>query len=122
MLLLAAFFLNRNEMKVIFVKTSYFLIDYIKIACLLKAVYQILIATQWVRTIMMENHEEFEVQLMKALFGDMIIRFGNFKEWRWTILYEISLLGSIFFAHMWSITKSVQKRVYTQHFIDTCSD
>lgn len=46
--------------------------------------------------------------IVKALFGHDHLKFGTLKEWELTLLYEVSLLGSFFFAHMWRIAKSIQ--------------
>ena len=63
-----------------------------------------------------------EVTIIKALFGREHLKFGSLKEWESTLLYEVSLLGSFGFAHMWRISKSIQQRCFTQHFDESATD
>jgi hypothetical protein len=119
---LAACFLYRSKMKIAYVRLSYFLVIYIQISVLLKVLYQITIATIWVIYAISAFHAEVEVTIIKALFGHEHLKFGTLKEWEWTLLYEVSLLGSFGFAHMWRISKSIQQRCFTQHFDEFATD
>jgi len=109
-------------MRVSFVRLSHFLVDYIQFAAVLKVLYQIVIACPWVENAVAYYDQGIQVQILKALFGHEHLKFGTFKEWRWTILYEISLLGSFFFANSWKISKAIQQRSFTQHFEESATD
>lgn len=121
-MLLASFFMYRSQMKLTYGRFAHFLVSYIRVAVLLKILYQVLIKCSWVVHAVAKNDEEAEVTVIKAFFGHSYVKFGSAREGAKTVLYEFSLLGCFFFAHVWKATKAAQCKMLTQHFEESATD